>query len=290
MPRILFYLIVVSILLIIGNRVVLAAEGPEIHPPSAPADSDNWWSRWMSHVSEIQAAQPHWVTPLVTVTPRLEQEFRTDFVDQLKTRSGHSLVNYGNGKGLELIPFDPVEVILNVPPYLQHNNPKAADGFGDFTALVKYRILSSPDKEGDYIVTAFLGLSLPTGSYKNGSTATVYTPTIAAGKGLGPVDVQTTFGVTIPDISKLSHTLQWNTTFQYHTLHYLWPELEFNYSHYTAGKDNGQNQLFMTPGLMLGRFPIKDRVGMTIGAGVQIAATAFHNYDHAWILSARLPF
>ena len=29
-------------------------------------------------MNRTQAEQPHWVTPLVTVTPRLEQEFRTD--------------------------------------------------------------------------------------------------------------------------------------------------------------------------------------------------------------------
>ena len=29
-------------------------------------------------VSETQADQPHWITPLNTTTPRLEQEFRYD--------------------------------------------------------------------------------------------------------------------------------------------------------------------------------------------------------------------
>ena len=31
---------------------------------------------WLDMVSASQAAQPSWMTPLVTVTPRLEQEFR----------------------------------------------------------------------------------------------------------------------------------------------------------------------------------------------------------------------
>src|SRR5580692_1870376 len=37
---------------------------------------------WLAMVSATQAAQPSWMTPLVTVTPRLEQEFRFDLYDQ----------------------------------------------------------------------------------------------------------------------------------------------------------------------------------------------------------------
>ena len=42
------------------------------YPPGAPFRS------WLDMVSATQAAQPNWMTPLVTVTPRLEQEFRWD--------------------------------------------------------------------------------------------------------------------------------------------------------------------------------------------------------------------
>jgi len=40
----------------------------------------------------------------------------------------------------------------------------------------------------------------------------------------------------------------------------------------------------------LGRFSIHDRLGFTVGAGIQIAATTFRQYDHAWTLSPRMPF
>ena len=39
-------------------------------------------ANWLAMVSATQAAQPTWMTPLVTVTPRLEQEIRWDFYDQ----------------------------------------------------------------------------------------------------------------------------------------------------------------------------------------------------------------
>jgi hypothetical protein len=43
-----------------------------------PATGDDFFSMWFGMVSKAQAGQPHWMTPLVTVTPRLEQEDRYD--------------------------------------------------------------------------------------------------------------------------------------------------------------------------------------------------------------------
>jgi hypothetical protein len=65
---------------------------------------------WLDMVSASQAAQPSWMTPLVTVTPRLEQEFRFDFYDQQNGTgsqgNGQRLVNYGGpgGPRVEFIP------------------------------------------------------------------------------------------------------------------------------------------------------------------------------------------
>ena len=42
---------------------------------------------WLDMVSASQAAQPSWMTPLVTVTPRLEQEFRWDVYDRKTERA-----------------------------------------------------------------------------------------------------------------------------------------------------------------------------------------------------------
>src|ERR1700681_3510317 len=42
---------------------------------SASSDQDGWFAR----VSRAQAAQPRWITPVVTVTPRLEEEFTIRF-------------------------------------------------------------------------------------------------------------------------------------------------------------------------------------------------------------------
>ncbi|MGH7880375.1 MAG: hypothetical protein ACREQD_12895, partial [Candidatus Binataceae bacterium] len=57
---------------------------------------------------------------MVTVTPRLEEEFRYDqFWQQLS--HGKAIDNFGAGKGLELIPWENLEVILGVPAWIAHN-------------------------------------------------------------------------------------------------------------------------------------------------------------------------
>jgi hypothetical protein len=92
-------------------------------PPSS-------FASWLDMVSATQAAQPSWMTPLVTVTPRLEQEFRFDFYDQQNGTgsqgNGQHIVNYGGpgGPRVELIPAWNWEVILAPPPYETATGPK----------------------------------------------------------------------------------------------------------------------------------------------------------------------
>src|SRR5438270_7535318 len=117
------------------------------------AHAQNYFDRWLERVSKTQAEQPHWITPLVTVTPRLEEEYRFDAV----VTPGAPTVNLGNGKGLDLIPSEQIEVIIGVPPYIEHNSPALHDGWGDTAFLVKYRLAAASRDRGDYIVTAFLG-------------------------------------------------------------------------------------------------------------------------------------
>src|ERR1051326_5073894 len=172
---------------------------------------------WLERVSATQAAQPHWVTPVATVTPRLEQEFRYDFLHQ-DLQSGFEQWNIGSGKGLELIPTSRTEVLINVPPYLDHSDPRAFDGFGDTSFLVKYRLLSRNEQHGNAIVTAFLGATVPTGSHRNGAAAGTITPTIAGGKGWGHFDVQSTLGINLPvdRVEEIGRPVLWNTALQYH--------------------------------------------------------------------------
>ena len=250
-----------------------------------------YFTDWFDRVDKTQAAQPHWITPLATTTPRLEEEFRYDQLWQ-ENAKGVTTNNYDGGKGLELIPFEKVELIFNLPPYIDHNNPTIKNGWGDVAFLVKYRLLAANEAHGSYILTAFLGWSLPTGSSTNGALHAVITPTIAYGKGFGQFDAQGTFGVGLPvaDTNLVGRTYVWNNAFQYRVLRKFWPEVELNSTFFQEGKNDGQKQNFVTPGLIIGRFHVRSRVGFTIGGGYQIATTHFHTTNHNAILSIRFPF
>ncbi len=257
-----------------------------------------YFQNWFVRASETQAEQPHWITPVVTVTPRLEQELRYDQSFQ-SMQHGVSTTNFGGGKGLELIPWYNTEVILGIPNYQAHEVPgkkgaaaRGSDDFGDWTALVKYRLLSANEEKGNYIVTAFMGFSAPTGPEGNSQGHALFTPTLAFGKGWGDFDFQSTVGMTFPNggLDRLGMPLSYNTAFQYHVAKYFWPEFEVNYTWFPDGEHAGKNQVYLTPGLVMGRFPIYKRLGLTLGGGFQVAATKYSQYHNAWIISGRIPF
>jgi hypothetical protein len=257
---------------------------------------------WQARVTATQNAQPHWVTPLVTVTPRLEQEVRTDFVHEYTT-TGKELWIYGNGKGLELIPERHTEILINLPPFYDRHNG-ASDGFGDITFLAKERLFARNEEHGNAIVTFFLGASIPTGKNKNGSCCAVVTPSLALGKGFGHFAVTTTAGGSLPVTNSigLGHTVTWNTVVQYRLAktgiaRFFWPELESNAGFYLGGANDGKIADYITPGLLIGRIPLvhnpdgtPGRLGLTFGAGEQIAVTHFNTYNHATVITARIPF
>ena len=245
---------------------------------------------WQARATRTQAEQPHWVTPLVTVTPRLEQELRSDFLRQKQTSNQTTLWNYGNGKGLELIPARHIELIANIPPYLQHNS-KAKDGFGDTSFLLKYRFYASNEEHHNAIVTAFVGGSITTGSYLNGARNATVTPTLAVGKGYGGFSVQSTLGATLPvhDAETAGRPIAWNTALQYHHDPHWWPEVEVNSTYYKGGDNDGRIQNFVTPGV-LSRWKLHNRLGVTLGAGIQLATSEYHGYNHGLVFSGRMPF
>lgn len=259
--------------------------------PRPPDQDSSYWAGWFDRVAKTQAEQPHWITPLATTTPRLEEEYRYDIFWQPHA-DGTTTMNYGGGKGLELIPLENMEVILSPPPYLVHNNPAVQDGFGDFSFLIKYRLLSGNEERGKYILTAFLGASLPTGQAANGASRAILTPTIAYGKGFGNLDVQGTFGIAFPtgDTNIIGSTYAWNNAFQYRVFGKFWPEVEVNASFFQNGKNDGRKQVFLTPGLVIGKLRLWKRLGLTVGGGIQIATTHFHTSNHNAILSLRFPF
>ncbi|HEY3863754.1 MAG TPA: hypothetical protein VGO59_17905 [Verrucomicrobiae bacterium] len=193
-----------------------------------------------------------------------------------------------------MIPAENIEVILGIPAWQTRNRGSEQDGFADESFLVKYRILSANEDSGNYILTGFLGLQAPTGSHDNTTGHYTVTPTLAGGKGWGDFDVQGTVGVAIPDDGAgrggAGTPVLFNTSFQYQLIKVLWPDLDVNYTYWPDGAREGKNQVFLTPSFIIGRLPIWNRVGLTIGLGCQVALTDRPVYNHNFIVSARIPF
>lgn len=253
--------------------------------------------KYQARVTATLADQPHWATPLVTTSPRLEQGFRTDFVRQ--RTAGQDTWSYGNSKGLQLVPLRRVEVRFGLPPFLAHTDPRVSDGFGDVSFLLKYRIVAHNEEHGNGIVTAMLGASVPTGKNGNGSCCAILSPTLGVGKGYGRLDVISTIGGSLPvsNTAKLGHQIVWNNVIEYHAGRFVWVQTEFNATFYKGGKNDGKLQTFATPGILLSRIPLTHdatgkpgRMMLTLGAAEQIALTHFNTYNHSPIFSARLRF
>jgi hypothetical protein len=293
-------------------RLDLAGTDTPAPAPSDPAllgDSNggggsdgNFFDDWMATANAAQASQPHWMTPLVTVTPRLEQEVRYDQYFESRG-NGSDLTIFDSGKGLELIPTDTNEVLINPPAYQDKTNVAhpVSGWLDDQFLVVKQRLVSANEEEGNYIVTAFLGVTADSGSsvFTNGTW--IVTPTLAFGKGWGDFDIQATTGVAIPfrNQSTLGTPIATNVAFQYHLFEYFWPEFEVNHTYWADGNERGgKNQVLLTPGLILGRFVIKDRVKVIIGGGYQFAVSPRYvdtteqtpAYNHSFIMTARLTF
>lgn len=260
----------------------------------------DYFAHWFDRVHAAQASQPHWITPIATVTPRLEEEFRYDQFWQSQS-SGARLDISDGGKGLELIPATSTELLFNLPPYQDRTVKKPASGFNDWQFLViKQRLLSANEENGNYIISAFFGVQAPTGIGAFTNHAWIITPTLAAGKGWGNFDIQGTIGVPIPlnDERIIGTSVVSNVTLQYHLGEVFWPELEFNTTYWADGQRAGKTQVFLTPGFVLGRFPLGGGLKGIIGLGYQVAISPTltrtpvltPTYNHAWILSTRLAF
>ena len=258
--------------------------------PSSPCVAqDGFFTDWLNRAAATQAGEPAWISPLVTTSPRLKQEFRYDVERQTHT-NGATTDNFGLSKGLEIIPERNLAVTLALPPFIV-NNPGTRDGFGDWQFLVKYRIAAENEEHRNYILTAFYQMSLPTGQYAQGALSPIITPTLGYGKGFGNFVEQGTLGISLPT----SHTmvtgrnLVWNNAFQGRVFKKFWPEAEVNLTRYYEGRYAGRTSVYLTPGLVIGRFRLKGRLALTFGAGFQTAMTSFHPTNHNPVFSIRFP-
>ncbi|MEG9437378.1 transporter [Edaphobacter sp. HDX4] len=264
-------------------------------PASTLLAQDSFYSKWESSVNSIQSRQPAVPVPVVSPDAGLVQLFRTDVVRQILP-GAHPQWIYGNSKGADLIPWKNTEIDVNVPPYLQHHSPVTQDGFGDFSLLYKYRLLSGDVEHGDFVVSAALAATIPTGSYKNGNAKVTLTPTVYVAKGWKKLYFQSNLGGLLPTENgqNIGRNVIWNSVVQDHEKKIFWPELEVNSTYFHGGPNDGKSQVFITPGLMVSKFRLQpnrqNRLAILFGGGFQIAASQYHAYNHATVLTTRIVF
>jgi hypothetical protein len=253
-----------------------------------------FFKAWEERVRATSARQPGWAVPVVAPSAVIVQLARVDFLHQYT--STHTVTwNYDNGKGVNLIPFARTEFDINLPPYIQHNSHTVPDGAGDMSFVAKYRMFAA-NEGGNYSTSVQMAFSVPTGSYKNGTSVSTITPTVVGGKGFGRFDIQSAVGGVLPTSSSatIGRTIAWNTVAQYKVGKYFWPEVEANASYFYGGPNDGKNQVFLTPGLIVSKIKLrsdpKDRLGLVLGSGIQIATSHFHSYNHNVVLTGRLVF
>jgi hypothetical protein len=280
------------------DRPACPAEPAQEGPQDAPAETaEPRWGisrlvhTWMAMAEAAAAQQPNWLSPVATTSGRLKQEFRYDSWRQPGVAGG-SIYNFGAGKGLEFVVASRVQLLVGAPPYTLPTQAGTNSGFGDLPLMLKTRLFSRPQGEGDSLLTFILGVTVPVGDPLYGNGKPIFSPALAFGKGMGKLDIQGTIGGSLPmgGDTQLGSQILSNTALQYHMARLLWPECEVNATFYESGKYAEKKQVFLTPGLGFGRVRLHGRLALSLGAGVQIAATQFHTYNHRVIVSLRLPF
>jgi hypothetical protein len=251
----------------------------------------NLFRWWREMAARSQENQPDWLSPLATTSGRLKDELRYDIWQQ-PNAGGASTWQLGGNKGLEFITSSRTQILLGIPTYTVQTSGQQPNGFGDLPLQLKFRIASSARNEKNYLLTFILAASVPTGAHRYGAGDAVLSPALAFGKGCGKFDVQSTVGVNLPggSTAKLGRQVLINNAFQYRAGWKLWPEFEVNSMFFETGKNAGEKQVFLTPGIGFGRVRIGRTLRLSSAAGMQIAATHFHTYNHRLMLSERLSF
>lgn len=275
-------------------------------PIPAPAADRGWlgtyFDNYFAMVDAARHGQPEWSSPLVTTTAELEERYRFDTSFQ-HAGNGNNTVNLDGGKGLDLIVSPTQEVQFGSAPYVFRNNlngKAGVEGYNDWAFFrFKQRLASSPEDQGNYVVSAWLQIQEPAGVHQLSNNSWTLLPTLGFGKGWGDFDLQGSVGATIPVAyeDRIGSQVNGNIALQYHLAGLFWPQLEANYTYFPDGQRGGKNQLFLTPGFVIGRIPVLDRLKATIGFGYQSAVTPnYHaspltpSYNHAWITTTRLSF
>jgi hypothetical protein len=277
-------------------------EAPTAPGATSKGPVQSFLDDWDQMVRTARATQPSWSSPVVTTTALLEQRVRFDLAFQ-RAANGTETTNIDNGKGLDLIVGPNSEIQLAAPPYVIRTTPSGKgqlSGLNDWAFFrFKQRLASSPEDAGNYIISTWIQLQAASGIAPLSNHVFTVLPTIGFGKGFGPFVIQGTVGGVVPTAHESSIGTQFagNLAFQYHVWRLLWPQIEVNWTHFIDGQRDGKDQVLLTPGLVVGRFSLTERLRCTFGVGYQFAvephfqsSPLLPSFNHAWVVTTRLNF
>ena len=271
-------------------------------PPPAVNGLQAFFDDWAAWAGAAKASQPSWASPIATTSALLGQRFRFE-VQQQQAGNGTDTTELDNGKGLDLIVSDTQEIRIALPPYtIRTGSPSQTGltGFGDWQLFrFKQRLFSSPQDQGNYVVSAWLRIGLPTGVARLTNHAVTLSPTLGFGKGWGPFVIQGNLGGVIPTAyeGKLGERIVSNMAFQYRVWGMLWPEMEVNWTYYPNGPRGGLSRVYLTPGISIARIPLTRDFSLTLAIGYQSAVAPSYRakpltppFNNAWLFSSSIGF
>jgi hypothetical protein len=272
----------------------LALAAALLSSAGAASAQESHYERFREHNARMSALQPTWASPLIQPDARLAQAMRLSFSNSY-TPAGTQMTNYGNYHTLGLLIGDRVQANFIAPPYVQNNSATAKDGFGDTQLETKIRVASGNAEHGNYAVTGKLTWDIATGSHKNGAATSYLEPTLLAGRAWGRFNMQTALSGELPSgkIALQGRQIEWDLTGQAHALKNLWLDVENNANFRIGGPCGGKMQNFVTPAgfYALRRKEWKPTQAIyALGAGMQIATSGFHLYNHNLVAEARIMF
>jgi hypothetical protein len=258
---------------------------------AAPAQQ-SFYERFRAHNTAMTALQPSWMGPLIQSDSRLSQAVRLSVSNSYAPTQ---TVNYGNGHGLAVMAGNRFQFDYMQPAYIQNNSAKLKDGFGNTEVQIKYRIASGNAEHGNYMLSAILTRSFTPGSSEVGALTGSYYPKLAAGKAWGLFNVQTLLNGCLPTgkVTAQGRAIEWNTTTQIHPNGHWWMDVENNAAFMKGGSFDGKMQNFITPAAfyMVRRKDWKPtHAAVIFNAGMQIATSGFHFYNHNLISEMRILF
>lgn len=260
---------------------------------AAVSGAQTQYEQFRSHNAQMTEVQPTWMGPLIQSDARLAQAVKLSVSSA--SAPGAQVVSYGNNHGFSVIGLRRFQVDFDPPSYFRNHSAEQRDGFGNASTQVKLRIASGNAEHGNFIVSAMLGAGFAGGARQNGMLSSDYCPKLAAGKAFGRFQVQSALGGVLPTrhVTEQGRVLEWNTTAQLHSTPHTWIDVEDNFASFLGGTIGGKKQNFLTPaGFYMVRPKSWEPTGASLvfDAGMQIATSQFHVYNHNVVTEMRILF